>query len=396
VEAQLWIWCAFVFAFGCCMGSFLNVVVYRLPRDKSLIHPGSACPACGRHIRFYDNIPLISWVVLRRRCRYCKAPISARYFIIELLTGAVFLGLFVLYFYTDLRPGIKGPASGTLLIYGLHILMLSGFIAASAIDLEFWVIPLSICWFVTASGLIGSALAPLVIHPRLVRAYCLMPVASFKTAVLSVGALVGLAVAWILLKAGVLPRSYAAESTEDGSTDETGPVSPAGAEPADQAEIACRYNHRLESAKEILFLSPIVAGMVVAYWLLGKLVSLQTQIAFADAHPVLAGLLGSLWGYFVGCGVVWAVRIAGTVAFGKEAMGLGDVHLMGAAGAVVGPVLVTMAFFVAPFFGLAWAAVQMCSRKIRQIPYGPFLSLAVLVVIILQNRLLERIGFIFR
>ena len=98
-----WIWFVFIFVFGCCVGSFLNVVIYRLPRDESLIKPPSACPACGRGIRFYDNIPLISWLLLGAKCRYCKAPISPRYFVIELLTGLVFVGLFFLFFRTDLR-----------------------------------------------------------------------------------------------------------------------------------------------------------------------------------------------------------------------------------------------------------------------------------------------------
>ena len=101
-----WIWFIFIFAFGCCIGSFLNVVIYRLPRDQSLIKPPSACPACGVHIRFYDNIPLISWLLLGAKCRYCKAPISPRYFVIELLTGLVFVGLFFLFFYTDLCAGV--------------------------------------------------------------------------------------------------------------------------------------------------------------------------------------------------------------------------------------------------------------------------------------------------
>ncbi|GAJ13021.1 unnamed protein product, partial [marine sediment metagenome] len=92
-----WIWLIFIFAFGCCIGSFLNVVIYRVPRDKSLVMPPSACPACDKHIRFYDNIPLLSWLLLGRKCRYCKAPISPRYFVVELLTALVFAGLFVLY-----------------------------------------------------------------------------------------------------------------------------------------------------------------------------------------------------------------------------------------------------------------------------------------------------------
>jgi len=64
-----WIWFVFTFAFGCCIGSFLNVVIYRLPRDKSLVTPPSACPSCGKHIHFYDNIPLFSWLFLGQKCR---------------------------------------------------------------------------------------------------------------------------------------------------------------------------------------------------------------------------------------------------------------------------------------------------------------------------------------
>jgi len=120
-----WIWFVFIFAFGCCVGSFLNVVIYRLPRDESLIKPPSACPACGRHIRFYDNIPLVSWLLLRAKCRYCKAPISPRYFVIELLTGLVFVGLFFLYFRTDLRAGIVAFLQGGWLIYFCHLVSCS-------------------------------------------------------------------------------------------------------------------------------------------------------------------------------------------------------------------------------------------------------------------------------
>ena len=76
-------------------------------------------------------------------------------------------------------------------------------------------------------------------------------------------------------------------------------------------------------------------------------------------------------------------------------MGLGDVHLMGAAGAVVGPFLVIVAFFIAPFFGLGWVAIQMFFKKIRQIPYGPFLSIGILVVIILHDYIIEHLTMLF-
>ena len=158
-----WIWFVFTFVLGCCVGSFLNVVVYRLPRDKSITTPSSACPACGRGIRFYDNIPLLSWLILGGKCRYCKAPISPRYFVIELLTGLVFTGLFILYFHIALRRGLGTFLSGGWFVYLLHIILLAALIAASAIDLERWVIPLSICWFVTAVGLVSAALGVYVI-----------------------------------------------------------------------------------------------------------------------------------------------------------------------------------------------------------------------------------------
>ncbi len=81
----------FVTVVGFAIGSFLNVCIYRIPRNMSLIHPPSHCPYCGKRIRFYDNIPLISYILLRGKCRYCKHPIPVRYLVVELLTGILFL-----------------------------------------------------------------------------------------------------------------------------------------------------------------------------------------------------------------------------------------------------------------------------------------------------------------
>ncbi|MFD2839647.1 prepilin peptidase [Populibacterium corticicola] len=76
--------------FGLAIGSFLNVVIWRLPRGENLNHPPSACPKCGNRIKPYDNIPVLSWLILRGKCRNCKDPISARYPVVETLTGLVF------------------------------------------------------------------------------------------------------------------------------------------------------------------------------------------------------------------------------------------------------------------------------------------------------------------
>jgi len=396
-----WIWFVFIFSFGCCIGSFLNVVIYRLPRDKSLVTPPSACPACGRHIRFYDNIPLVSWLLLGRKCRYCKASISPRYFLIELLTGLVFLGLFILYFQVNLRDGIKLDAGGGWFIYLLHIIMLGAFVAASAIDLEHWVIPLSICWLVTAAGFIGSAVGVYIIDPALIRAYSLLPSASANTGALAVGAMAGLVISWVLLVSGLVKRSYESEISEDEKGIEQKNSKEEIAIPNNEEESAGPdwtsngVNHRLEVCREIIFLLPIIVCSIALLWIVREVTPVGAWWENFSQHPVVAGLLGSLWGYFVGCGLVWGIRIFGTLAFGKEAMGLGDVHLMGAAGAVIGPLYVVVAFFVAPFFGLAWAGFQMFFKKIRQIPYGPFLSLGIFVVMILHDWIRDYLSFVF-
>jgi leader peptidase (prepilin peptidase)/N-methyltransferase len=368
VAVPQWIWLAFIFAFGCCVGSFLNVVVYRLPREESIITPPSACPACGRGIRFYDNIPLLSWLVLGGKCRYCKARISPRYFIIELLTGLVFTGLFILYFRIGLRQGLGSFLSGGWFVYLLHIILLAALIAASAIDLEHWVIPLSVCWFVTAVGLVGAALGVYVIDLAKISGYLLLPSASTDVSSLAAGAAIGLVISLGLLATGLIKRSYETKGKEQSEQ---------------------KFNHRLEICREIIFLLPIIACSAAAYRITRETPAVREWWLNFSQIPAIAGFFGSLWGYFVGCGVVWATRIFGTLGFGKEAMGLGDVHLMGAAGAIIGPVFVVVAFLVAPFFGLAWAGFQMFFKKTRQIPYGPFLSLGIFTVMILNDWILN-------
>ena len=83
---------AAIFALGLCFGSFLNVCIYRLPRGKSVVTPRSACPHCEDPIPLYHNLPILSWLILRGKCRSCQRPISPRYLVIELLTGLLFLG----------------------------------------------------------------------------------------------------------------------------------------------------------------------------------------------------------------------------------------------------------------------------------------------------------------
>ncbi len=89
------VWVVTAFTFGAVIGSFLNVVIYRLPRDQSLVRPASRCPACEKPIAWWANVPLLSYLALRGRCFHCKARISYRYPAVEALTGLLFAALFV-------------------------------------------------------------------------------------------------------------------------------------------------------------------------------------------------------------------------------------------------------------------------------------------------------------
>jgi leader peptidase (prepilin peptidase)/N-methyltransferase len=113
---------------GLIIGSFLNVVAYRLPRGESLAHPPSRCPSCGAPVKPYDNIPVLSWLLLRGRCRNCKAPISARYPIVEAVTGALYAA--VMWARWDDASGIA-----------LGILLVTALIPITLIDLDYRIIP---------------------------------------------------------------------------------------------------------------------------------------------------------------------------------------------------------------------------------------------------------------
>jgi leader peptidase (prepilin peptidase)/N-methyltransferase len=97
-----WLIVVSVLLFGACVGSFLNVCIYRLPRGESLVWPGSRCTSCGRAISWFENLPILSWTILRGRCRTCGAPVSAMYPIVEATTALAFLGGYLLYGLTPL------------------------------------------------------------------------------------------------------------------------------------------------------------------------------------------------------------------------------------------------------------------------------------------------------
>ena len=129
---------AFVFLLGICIGSFLNVCIYRIPRNQSIVFPGSRCPLCETRLKAFDLIPLLSFLLLKGKCRHCGSPVSKRYFFVELLTGLVFISVYIRYGLTLQTP--------------VFWILASILIAASFIDYEFHIIPngLVLTGFITA------------------------------------------------------------------------------------------------------------------------------------------------------------------------------------------------------------------------------------------------------
>lgn len=117
----------FFFLLGSAIGSFLNVCIYRIPRDKSIVKPPSACPGCGKPIRPFDNIPILSYILLKGKCRDCGTKISIRYPIVELLTGILFLFLYRQFGFTF-----------ELIVFMIFLALL---ITISFIDIDFQIIP---------------------------------------------------------------------------------------------------------------------------------------------------------------------------------------------------------------------------------------------------------------
>ena len=116
-----------IFILGICIGSFLNVCIFRIPASRSIVHPGSTCPNCGNRIRFYDNIPIVSYMVLRGKCRRCGRHISLRYPLIELLSGIVALSV-----YFRFGPTLEGV---------VYFTIIAALITISFIDLDHGIIP---------------------------------------------------------------------------------------------------------------------------------------------------------------------------------------------------------------------------------------------------------------
>lgn len=457
----------FVFAFGAICGSFINVVVYRVPKGLNIVTPPSACPACGTTLSWRENFPIFGWLLLGGKCRFCRTKISAEYPLIETFVAVLFSVVFAIWF---MRPSLLGAmgvpvawltpewAEGGLarmwpmlvLVYALF----GSLVAITLIDARTFSIPLAIPWFVTILAAFVHPLHALALsfgrNPGLRHSDFAWTIPTPEGGWLgaAVGGSVGIALSAVLLRARIMPQSFADypawEATHVANPPETGTMTgtpgpslplktlllrtslltgPAialmflgfilalpyekpmqgmaigmlvglliglvlrrlvadGSASDDPVWVQYPFARR-EMFKELLYLLPGAALGVGGYWLTGP-----TGPLGGFAPPLwLSALAGSLLGALAGGGLVWGIRILGTLGLGREAMGLGDVHLMVAVGAVLGWADPVLAFFVAPFFGIAWAAAggllgRLMGRAGTALPYGPHLAAATVVVVL--------------
>ena len=281
MDAHLLIWVLFTFVLGCIVGSFLNVCIYRLPRDRSVFHPTfSYCPCCHHGIAWYDNIPLVSYLALDAQCRHCGSAISPRYPGVELLTGV----LFALCFYV-LRA--RGEAMGVVVVY---CLLTGALIVSSFIDLELRIIPDSVT--------LGGALA---------------------------------------------------------------------------APVLCALFPEVHQNPE---------GVQLGRHL------------FLFGTPAFGALAACGMGMLIGSLLTWGTGVMGRAIFRKEAMGLGDVKLMAMIGGIMGWKQALIVFFVAPIFGAVVGIIVLLRTRDHHIPYGPFLSIATVVVMLWGDLIIKALGLV--
>ena len=252
----------FSFWLGACIASFLNVVIWRVPRGESIVSPPSHCPKCNSLIKWYHNLPIVAWLALRGKCANCKAPISPRYIIIETIGGILFLAV--------------------------YIEMLGEFVVSAGEVPPFAVVGMVVMWIWTSLMIVGSMID---------------------------------------------------------------------------------FDHKLLPD----FVT--VGGMILG-------------VVWNGVDSALFGswlfILDSVAGLVIGFGLMWLIRFIGGKVFKREAMGMGDVFLMGAVGALFGPVAVLFTLILSSVFGsvIGVSLIALSKTKFRrfiEIPYGPYICMGCLV-----------------
>ena len=346
-----WAWWIPAFLIGACIGSFLNVVIYRVPLGMSVNEPKrSFCPHCKDAIPIWLNLPLVSWLQLRGKCRSCGAPIAFRYFAVELLTALLFTLLWM-----EFAP--QAPQA-VVFLWLLAALL----VAITFIDAEHLIIPTSLTWAGSVAGLIACALWPRL--PVLAGSDGGDWLDGLKHG--GIGWLAGFGGLWVVVQLGKMAFGKKALSFEK-------PLPWHLREPRDDhdtmhfviGEDEVPWWDMFSRKSDLLSVdcSDIrVDGESVGP---GKLVIRETEIELPDGavHPI--GELKSLDG------------TATSAVIPREAMGIGDIHLLGMIGAFFGWTGVFFSLFAASIYAIVAAVIGRIGFG-RPLPFGPFLSMAAL------------------
>ena len=463
IVVTLW-WLAFWTALGLIVGSFLNAVIYRLPRRHSLRVPlWSACPHCRHRIALYDNVPILSFLLLRGRCRNCGVPIGTRYVVIEATMALIVLMLIDAFMIAGARSGLRNSEFGLTdalsfdwPILLAHVILFACLLAMSAVDLEHYWVDIRFTNFVTVAGFI---LHTVWTPPHSAD----WPRPGDTTAVASIFALFGLGFVWIILASQQPVAEPLNEETPEPHAELSDeavrprrpppslmspsrgagwvavglllgtfvvlvvcegwhvPIRHAGraliplgflfaliisestvARDSDQAIVEAiheeRHGARGMVLKELALLLPAVLlgclGLVLmlkvpefadrVHQILHVSVSFPSVDVLRSWQP-LHGFSTAAAGFVVAGALGWAIRILFTLAFGKEAFGTGDIHLMAAAGCVAGWPVVVLAFFLTCAISLLGWLATLPFKRTRALPLGPWLSLSFLIVVIFYD-----------
>ena len=342
------IWLVPAFLVGACIGSFLNVVIYRLPRGLSVNKPDrSFCPTCKTPIAMRHNLPVISWLWLRGRCAACGCRISFRYFGVELLTALLFVGLWLAF-----------PPQVVLFLW----LFASLLVAITFIDAEHLIIPLGLTWAGSVAGLVAA-----LVWPRLPELGSLEEWTRWGGLARAViGWVTGFFGLWafVLLGKALFGRKRIefGDAVDWSLREQEGDDQPLqfviDGEAHDWWDLFYRSSDRLviEGGEVSIDGGAPVSGVVVIR---------ETAVELPDGRTVPMEDLKSLSGH--------ALR----VVIPREAMGMGDVHLMGMIGAYFGWAGVFFTLLAACIYALLAALIGRIGFGIR-LPFGPFLALGAL------------------
>ena len=345
-------WSVVFFVFGAIVGSFLNVCIHRLPLGQSIVSPPSHCPHCQYSIPWYLNIPLVTWLYVRGKCRNCRAPISIRYFLVELLTAVVFLLCWLAF---------GRQSAGLALVYAVF---LSGLIVATFIDFEHFIIPDEITIGGAVTGVVASLLVPALHGQRA------LPEAIRRSLV---GLIVGAGLIYFILRMGKLFFGrHRIEFPADAKVifSETAVHLPDREIPYE--EVFTRRSDTVVMHAQTAELADRCYKDVRI-----RLSPERLEIGEETLDPEKVPFLEA---------------VGAEIVLPREAMGLGDVKFMAAIGAFIGWQGVLFSLMVSSIIGSVVGVTLILLRRhawSSRLPYGPYIALAAAIWIFGGNRLVQ-------